>query len=284
MAVQRIIKNASVALAFGALLLGAGCDGSALPNSSSEAAASSSSSGVRIPLSEQVCDAPNGLQITDIASIVDWINGMPKPLTLPCFVKSLPRPMYYNATQSTFSAQPSEGATSPRVFFLIGELILTVVPDEGSDLILDPETGRSIPVWDSDNVQLLELSYRVDNFDDGSAQSIKAELKFPITGAIGQATPYQKIELSASASLCAVCHAHERREFEIDGQPVYSSEMLRNPYRDAVSLQFMLNEHASCDPSASENAWYRCEMLDAIYGQGNLVWKDFPESFSTIFR
>lgn len=285
----------------------AGCDGSTLPissasssssdtqsseahssqpneSSSSVAVSSSSSASARVPLAEQQCDAPNGLQITDIASVIDWINGMEKPLTLQCFVKSLPRPMYYNATLSTFSAQPSAGSTSPRTFFLIGDLVLTVVADERSELIRDPATGKSVSVWDSDNIQLLELSYRVDDFYDGSAQSIKGELKFPIYEDIGQATPYQKIDLSPSASLCAVCHAHELLEFEIDGTPVYSSEMLRNPYRDSVSLQFMLNEYKYCDPNANKNAWYRCEMLEAIYGQGPLVWKDFPESFSTIFR
>lgn len=280
-----------------------GCDGSALPANSSSADAQSSQGGdstsslavssasdagsseaAYIPLAEQLCDAPNGLQITDIASIVDWINAMEKPLSLQCFVKSLPRPMYYNATLSTFSAQPSAGPTSPRVFFLIGDLVLTVVADERSELFRDPETNKSVSVWDSDNIQLLELSYRVDDFFDGSAQSLKAELKFPIRENISQATPYQKIDISPTASLCAVCHSHERQEVVVDGTPAYSSEMLRNPYRDAVSLQFMLNEYNYCDPEANENAWYRCEMLEAIYGQGALVWKDFPESFPTIFR
>ena len=295
-----LVKSSAKQFAFASFALAtlsvAGCDGSALATSSSstetvssesvssDAASSSSSDSARVPLTEQQCDAPNGLQISDIASIVDWINAMEKPLSLQCFVKSLPRPMYYNATLSTFSAQPSAGPNSPRVFFLIGDLVLTVVADERTELIRDLETNKSVSVWDADNIQLLELSYRVDDFFDGSAQSIKGELKFPIYEDIGQATPYQKIDLSPSASLCAVCHAHELLEFEIDGTPVYSSEMLRNPYRDSVSLQFMLNEYSYCDPNANENAWYRCEMLDAIYGQGALVWKDFPESFQTIFR
>jgi hypothetical protein len=48
-----------------------------------------------------LCLSPPGVQISGIESMVDWINAMPKPLTLACFIASLPRPLTYNATWST---------------------------------------------------------------------------------------------------------------------------------------------------------------------------------------
>ena len=303
-------------VALTSLLLGA-CDGSSLTSSSaavssfssssvgstassevssnisSETLSSvSSSSEPSIP-SEPLCEAPADLEITDIASVVDWVNAMPKPLTLACFVKSLPRPMYYNATLSSFSAQPSVGKRSPRVFFMINDLVLTVVPDEKSDtkrdpetgkVMKDPETGLDLRFWDLDNIQLLELSMEVETALP-TRQSIKAELKFPVTEQLPRNAPYVKINYDESntLSVCAFCHSAETQVEVLDGQPVYRSEMLRNPRDAEVPLGYMLNEYASCDPQSSENEWYRCEMLDAIYGQGTLVWKSFPEDMPTIF-
>ncbi|HEY7773947.1 MAG TPA: hypothetical protein VIC26_12260 [Marinagarivorans sp.] len=267
----------------------AGCDGGALATNSSAGNASSSvAGGVDAP-----CEAPVGHSLSDIASVVDWINAMPKPLSLACFVKSIPRPVYYNATLSSFSAQPSIGKRSPRVFFMIDKLILTMVPDEKSDTVKDPltgknlkdpETGLDVKVWDADGSQLLELSFEVET-DLEAPQSIKGELKFPITDTLPRNAPYVKINFDDDndLSICAFCHDTEVEVTVLDGQPVYRSEMLRNRRDTEVPLGFMLNEYAACDPERGENEWYRCEMLDAIYGQGTLVWLSFPESMPTIF-
>ena len=288
----------SLVTVIGSLLLSA-CDGAGLSSSSAGVEASSSdassvsSDSASSAFSEPLCEAPADLAVTDIASVVDWINAMPKPLTLACFVKSLPRPMYYNATLSTFSAQPSVGKRSPRVFFMIDDLMLTVVPDEKSDTVRDPETGQLIKdpetgldrrFWDVDDTQLLELSFEVDTALP-QRQSIKAELKFPVTALLPRNAPYVDInyDVSNTLSVCAFCHATETEIEVMDGQPVYRSRMLRNPRDAEVPLGFMLNEYASCDPESRENEWYRCEMLEAIYGQGTLVWKSFPEDMPTIF-
>ena len=277
------------------LLLSA-CDGAGLTSSSVDVDASSSgvtSESSSSVSSEPLCEAPADLAITDIASVVDWVNAMPKPLSLACFVKSLPRPMYYNATLSSFSAQPSVGKRSPRIFFMIDDLMLTVVPDEKSDTLRDPETGKLIKdpatgldrrFWDIDNIQLLELSFEVETALP-QRQSIKGELKFPVTEQLPRNAPYVDINYDASntLSVCAFCHATETQIAVIDDQPVYRSRMLRNPRDSEVPLGFMLNEYAACDPESRENEGYRCEMLEAIYGQGTLVWKSFPEDMPTIF-
>ncbi|WP_054113572.1 hypothetical protein [Marinagarivorans algicola] len=270
-------------------LLG-GCGGASIVDegsSSSDSSVSHSS----VAAEEPSCEAPVGLALTDIDSVVEWINAMPKPLTLPCFITSLPRPMYYNATKSIFSAQRSKGKRSPRVFFLIDKLVLTVVPDEQDEPKKDPETGLNIkdPVtgrdkkfWDVDGVQLLEVSLEVDT-DLPTRQSIKGEFKFPITETLSRKAPYVDINLYESNELssCALCHKNETQIEVIDGQPVYRSAMLRNREMDAVTLGFMLNEYSVCDPEYLENEWYRCEMLEAIYGQGTLVWKSFAEDIET---
>lgn len=214
------------------------------------------------------CIAPIGRSISDIESVVRWINAMPKPLTLPCFVKSLPRPLFYNATNSLFSAQPGLGpnARSPRAFFLIDDLSITVATQEDVD-----STG----LWDSDGVQLLELSMRVSAPELCNPQSIKAELKFPIFDHLDSSAPYVDLEG------CVFCHSDELIVDMIGDQPVRRSEMLRGASHRDVSLAFMLNQYANCDPSYDDNEWYRCDMLDAIFGQGDVIWKAFPDDIDT---
>ncbi|MDZ7923031.1 MAG: hypothetical protein U5M23_03035 [Marinagarivorans sp.] len=206
---------------------------------------------------------------------------MPKPLSLPCFVKSIPRPMYYNATLSTFSAQPSIGRRSPRVFLQIGYLFLTVVPDEVTDNVKNPETGRFELVWDVDNQQLLEFGFQIPD-DEGFFTSIKGEIAFPVTETLPDNAAYAHIVFRENNSACSGCHALERKEGELDGIPYYSSQMLRNDRGAEVMLAPMINEYISCDPTVSKSEAYRCSMLEAIYGQGVLVWKSFPLDMRTL--
>jgi len=220
------------------------------------------------------CNAPADQVLTDIDSVTNWVNAMPKPLSLPCFVKSLPRPMLYSATLSQFSAQPSLGKRSPRLFFTFGKLVLTVVPAEAHATVKDPETGETSQVWDKDGIQLLELSYEVES-DHIVPQSIKGELKFPITGPLPRYAPYDKIDFSSALSVCAFCHGRETLIEEIEGVPVYRSIMLRNDRSAELAIDFMLGEYAVCDPTVSKSEAYRCEMLEAIYGQGDLIWSSF---------
>ncbi len=293
------LQLSTVSALFGCLVLsgcmaqGGGASSVMVSSASLEPVSSMSSEGSSSSVaSEASCSAPEGLQLTDIASVTDWINAMPKPLSLACFLRSLPRPIYYNATLSAFSAQPSVGERSPRVFFMIGDLILSVVPDEKwTDLVdengrrlKDPVTGEVLKKWDIDGVQLLEISQQVPT-DAPNAQSIKGEYKFPILVPLPPNAPFVKINFNAanSASVCKFCHADETQVDVIDGQPVYRSEMLRNRTESSVRLDFMLNQYATCDPSLSAPDAYRCDMLEAIYGQGLLVWKGFPSSWPTIF-
>ncbi len=262
-------------------LLGA-CAGTGDIDSSSQAAVSSSveSASSSSLANVEDCLAPPDMVLTDIVSVVRWINAMPKPLSLPCFVKSIPRPMYYNATISTFSAQPSIGRRSPRVFFQIDNLMLTVVPDETTDYVKNLETGQFDSVWDPDGIQLLEMAFKIPS-DEGLAISIKGEIAFPVTTTLPDNAAYAHISFTENNTTCSVCHARERKEGELDGQPYYSSVMLRNDRSAEVLLAPMLNEYSTCDPTLGVSEAYRCSMLEAIYGQGMLVWKSFPLDIPT---
>ena len=68
------------------------------------------------------CRAPSSVSNApqSIAETVTLINALPKPLTLPCFLESLARPLEMSATFSVVSAQPAVGHRSPRVFLFLG--------------------------------------------------------------------------------------------------------------------------------------------------------------------
>ena len=268
----------------------AGCAGA--PQSSSSNSNSSSGTGENVahqPEDLSFCLAPAGIVLTDIASVVEWINAMPKPLTLACFIASLPRPLTYNATVSTFSAQPSVGRENPRIFIKEDKLWLSFVPQERSLLIEDSVTGETSSIWDPDNIQLLELSYEVES-NRLLQQSIKAELAFPVLEQLPEKAPYEKVAMNnaRTGSLCGDCHGSETIVDSIDDIPVFRSTMLRNTKAGEVSHGYLVNQYLSCDPAintgatAQNNEWYRCQMLEAFLGQGSMLWSSFPDAISTL--
>src|SRR5688572_8125053 len=73
--------------------------------------------------SSEAAEAPGS-----ILEVVGQVNALPRPVTLPCFLATLPRPLEVHASQSIFSAQPAAGRRSPRMFIFSGALTLTIVP------------------------------------------------------------------------------------------------------------------------------------------------------------
>lgn len=204
------------------------------------------------------CAAPAGATLSDIASVVEWINAMPKPLELACFVASLPRPLEINATQSLFSAQPSDGAANPRVFIFFDRLILSVVTKAAE---FDDRPG------DQPFKELLELSFVTEG-----VESIKAEIKFPVTATLPASAPYVGLEGPvAGQSLCHLCHDNELQVDTIEGVPVFQSTMLKPS--DRKSIAFIKNERQFCNELLDPD---RCAMLASLTDHGELVWRDFP--------
>ncbi len=226
------------------------------------------------------CIAPANKEMKDFNSVVDWINAMPKPVTLACFIASLPRPLYFNATSSRSSVQPAIGKLNPRIFIQYDKLWLSFVPHEAMSAVKDPVTGERKPVWDADGIQLLEFSLEVPA-DLPAPQSIKGELAFPIYTNLPRNAPYDRIALSDVDSACTTCHGNETRVGELDGVPIFRSKMLRSANQFLMQPNDILLHYFACDPAINtgpgeeNNEWYRCQMLKAFVDRGPIEWQNF---------
>lgn len=226
------------------------------------------------------CKGPSTIQLNNFAALVDWINAMPKPLTLACFIASLPRPLYYNATHSRSSVQPAIGRLNPRIFIQYDQLWLSFVPHEAMTAVKDPITGARTSVWDADGIQLLEFSLEVES-DLPVPQSIKGELAFPILNTIPRNAPYARIADSAQESTCKACHANETIVGALDGVPIFRSKMLRSAKQTLMQPDDIFLHYYACDPQINtgpgieNNEWYRCQMLKALVEPGAIEWQNF---------
>lgn len=238
-----------------------------------------------------LCLPPSNVQISGIESVVDWINAMPKPLTLACFIASLPRPLTYNATWSTFSLQPAVGRHNPRIFIQFDKLWLSFVPQEDVSIYRDSATGEKSYIWDEDDIQLLEFSVEVES-DRLYQQSIKGELTFPILHELPRNAAYTRVLVGPdnTRTTCGECHGGETIVGTLDGAPIFRSKMFRSTRASEINHTELVNEYLSCDPEMNtgagteNNEWYRCQMLDAFLGQGSMLWVRFREEIDTYIR
>jgi hypothetical protein len=189
-----------------------------------------------------------------IAETVELVNGLPRPVSLACFLEALERPLRLVATHSLFSAQPAVGARSPRIFLFMDGIIHSIVP-EGS--------ARN----------LLEMG---EATNPGS--SIKAELEFPITESITLETAFERLPFN-DITTCGVCHNGRVPVLGIAG--AFESEVLRPADEELVPLAQLEQEARSCDAGLEPE---RCAMLSALFQHGEVVGAEFPRSVRTIFE
>lgn len=240
------------------------CGGSVTPESDPPIDDTPTDPPIEDPVAQSDCSTPNHLALTDIESVTDWLNALPRPLELPCFVESLPRPLYVNMTDGVISAQPANGTHNPRIFIFMGRLILSIVPQEKAD----PDSNEPPP-------NLLEMSYRTEGI-----QSIKAELAFPIEKTLSYSDAYTRVIAPGyHVTICGVCHAHEEQVNSFDGVAVYQSQMLRPYFHSKVSIGLIKNEKEYCDKQEEP---HRCAMLDAFVGDGDLYWQDFDSEVPSL--
>ena len=169
------------------------------------------------------------------------INALPSPVTLPCFLQALARPLKMHASVSLISAQPSAGARSPRIFLFFDGMRMSIVP-----------AGAGAP--------LLELGEIREE-----SRSLKAEILFPVTTPLDAATPYQRILFTPTVTRCGFCHPVETPDPDITFATAFTSVALRPLDSYAVTIDSLANELAICDPSAEPD---RCAMLQALFDQG----------------
>jgi len=199
--------------------------------------------------------APAELAPHTIADVVAWLNAAPKPVSLPCFVASLARPLDVYATNSVISAQPAGGRRSPRTFLFFEGLIASVVAEgPGSHLL---EFG--------------ELR--------GPARTLKGEIEFPVTGALAQDAPFEQIMYDERMTDCAFCHAAELRDDTIPLARAFVSQALRPRLEERVPVAELDTTTAQCDAAAEPE---RCALLRSLFHGGAPRDRDFPAQFDTI--
>jgi len=203
------------------------------------------------------CRAPTGVSSAPatVAETVTLINALPKPLSLPCFLESLARPLQMNASLSLFSAQPSSGARSPRMFLFRDPLVMSIVPE-------------------GDGAALLEFGeQRAD------LRSLKAEIEFPVATELAPSAPFDRLLFNAQLTTCGGCHPNELQESEVSGVRTFASLALRPHASDRVSVSSLSDELEACDRTLEPS---RCAMLDAVMGWGQVTERDFPADMATL--
>jgi hypothetical protein len=189
-----------------------------------------------------------------IEESVALANALPKPLTLPCYLEALARPLPLHATLSTFSAQPARGPGSPRIFIYFEPLIMTVVPEGIGGHLL--EFGEQRP----------------------EHRSLKGELQFPLMAPVAPGEVYEHTLFNPELTACAFCHASEQLDTTVPGGHGFVSQSLRPRDNERVPLAVLRSEQGGCDAEAEPN---RCAMLDALFGWGEVVDWEFPAGMAT---
>jgi hypothetical protein len=222
--------------------------------SSSDQSSSDQSSGGATP----ACRAPAGVSNSPrtIAETLTLINALPKPLSLPCFLESLARPLEISATYSVFSAQPANGARSPRIFLFQDPTLLSIVPE-------------------GDGAPLLEFGEQRPQF-----RSLKGEIVFPVSTRLEPSAPFDHLLFSPQLTTCGGCHAAEVQESEISGVPTFVSQSLRPRPQDLVTAASLRHELEICDRALEPQ---RCAMLQGLLGWGQVSDRAFPVEMATFF-
>jgi hypothetical protein len=189
-----------------------------------------------------------------IEEVVAQLNAMPKPVTLPCFVQSFARPLGVAASRSLFSAQPSAGDRSPRIFLFSDPLIITVAP-----------AGRGSHLMEFGQLR-------------SETHSLKAEIEFPVERELDPSEPFERILFDETFTNCAVCHIEEELDSDISFATAYTSRALRPTATELVSVDFLRSEVEPCDPGEEPE---RCALLSAIFDWGEVVERVFPEVIPT---
>lgn len=200
---------------------------------------------------------------TTMRELVETINSLPMPLSLPCFLKALAGPLPLNGTKSTISVQPASGFMNPRIFIMLDPLILGVVP-EG--------TAKT----------LLELSEMVNE-----TESIKGEIKFPVESKIDLQALFSRLGRNdgSQGTSCAGCHLGESAA-QAYGPGAFVSRAFRPSAAALVPFTSLLDLKDGCVTSTA----YRCDMIRALFEPESASPqtprardKGFPKATPTMF-
>lgn len=182
--------------------------------------------------------------VSTISGVVDRINALPRPVSIPCVIASLQRPLKVAAAQSFISAQPAFDRRSPRLFLFEPGVVLSVVP-----------VGTGAP--------LLEMGQWVTPL-----RTVKAELLMPVSSAVSASAPFDRIKTSPGRTTCGSCHRREFADSTIAGG--YSSDAFRPDDSALVPVSSLRDEHQACIDGVDEShpGSDRCETFHALFDFG----------------
>ena len=199
----------------------------------------------RVPV--QSCFAPEGMgDPQTIEDVVRLINALEPPVTIPCLLESLERPIVVEASKSIQSAQPAFGPNNPRFLLHRDNLVISAVP-KGD--------GRAV----------LEMSLEDP---PGSGRSVKGELPFPVTEALPLGAAYTQIQSDLGGTKCVHCHISEEPTEATEAEGAFVSMRLETLRRNRVDPEYVDWVYSECDPAREPD---RCAVLDSILGFGEVV-------------
>ncbi len=204
-----------------------------------------------------LCVALSGMgSPSTIDEIVQLLNALPGPVSVPCLVQALDRPLAINSTSGFVSAQPAESVHNPRIFIFTDGLALSIVP-----------AGRGR--------DLLELGQY-----ETPEESLKGELHMPVETPVTKDSLYGHLRYDENITVCGLCHREERLAPEAGHPNAYISSAFRPRESELVALEAVRSEHEGCDAAADPE---RCAIYSAIFDHGPVVHRDFADGLLTIF-
>jgi hypothetical protein len=219
---------------------------------------------VDVPAESACPSLPSGVSGSPltIADAVGMANALVQqgaaPLTIPCFVSRLDRPLTALGVDSPFSLQPGDGRRSPRMFAILGptKLVLSFAP-----------AGSA-----SDRIELAEYPSEL--------RSIKAEMAFPMTAPISLAEPYDRIR-TATGTVCGGCHQYEVAAPQVTVTSAFESGVFKPRSDEVVPVPEMQTQERSCDPKQEP---YRCAIFQALFEHGAVLQGELPQNAPTIYE
>ena len=206
--------------------------------------------------SEEACKPASGTTGSPqtVLEVIELINGLPMPVTLPCFLRSLDRPLQLVATSSVVSAQPAQGVANPRLFIVSDALSLSVVPRG---------PGRNL-------LEIGEIT--------APNRSIKGELEFPVEAPLALDAAFTHIAESSERTHCHGCHFPETPATDYPVAGAFESIAYRSIPRYEVNFDYVAYQFTTCDYSVDLD---RCSMLAALFDQGQVFPGAFPAEMPT---
>jgi hypothetical protein len=206
----------------------------------------------------EACATPPGMGAPDsVADVVELMNLLQDPVTVPCVLHILDRPLQMVATRGMLSPQPALDSANPRIFIFSGNLVLSVV---------SAGMGRD----------LLKMAQYF-----GTHESLKAELRMPAEQPISHDEPYGRLRYNDSVTVCGFCHRDERPAPGISHPNAMISLAFRPLNAEVILLADVRAQHDDCD-SAEDPA--RCAIYSAIFDHGPVEHRDFAPEMETIFN